>query len=600
MSNVFIKSVIAKGQNKRDSIVEFSQNLSIIYGASNTGKTYIFKIINYLFGSSKLDVKSNTGYTIFSMTISFDNKDIIFSRKLNSSRIDVVSYHHLIKSGTYSTDLESDYPINKVYLSLLGINEDFRVPFNKNCEMKRFTFRSFLHLLMINETQIERPTSIILPKETTLKTYFLSELLFILNEQDFSCYDPEEKDSIKRAKKSALKEYISNKIKDIENKINQIKQNNSILKEDIDICESINQLTCELNIIQSKIEESITNGKKILDSINSTNESLAECDILLNRYTALESQYLSDIKRLSFIVESESILSNNSTNNICPFCNNHFEEQIPPNNLESINKEIIRIKNQLNDLIAAKKDVLTEKNNSLLSIKKYNESYKKLEYITKHSLKKQENEIKSKINTLQEYIKLTSELNSMMSITASWNEDLINLDKKVAHKTIYKPIELFPSSFENELSTIIKDILKSCNLPKYETARFNLKSFDIEINNDQKNANGKGFTAFYNTVLVLALRKYLYDKANIKPFFFIIDTPLLGLDVGQAEFSNNNIRTGIYQYFINSIEQGQLIIFDNEKDMPKLNFTNKKIKTIYFSHIKDNTTRYGFLLDYED
>lgn len=262
MSNVFIKSVIAKGQNKRDSIVEFSQNLSIIYGASNTGKTYIFKIINYLFGSSKLNVKSNTGYTIFFMTISFDNKDIIFSRNLNSSRIDVVSYHHLIKSGTYSTDLESDYPINKVYLSLLGINEDFRVPFNKNCEMKRFTFRSFLHLLMINETQIERPTSIILPKETTLKTYFLSELLFILNEQDFSCYDPEEKDSIKRAKKSALKEYISNKIKDIENKINQIKQNNSILKEDIDICESINQLTCELNIIQSKIEESITNGKK--------------------------------------------------------------------------------------------------------------------------------------------------------------------------------------------------------------------------------------------------------------------------------------------------------------------------------------------------
>lgn len=48
MSNVFIKSVIAKGQNKRDSIVEFSQNLSIIYGASNTGKTYIFKIIIFL------------------------------------------------------------------------------------------------------------------------------------------------------------------------------------------------------------------------------------------------------------------------------------------------------------------------------------------------------------------------------------------------------------------------------------------------------------------------------------------------------------------------------------------------------------------------
>lgn len=49
MSNVFIKSVIAKGQNKRDSIVEFSQNLSIIYGASNTGKTYIYLRLSIIF-----------------------------------------------------------------------------------------------------------------------------------------------------------------------------------------------------------------------------------------------------------------------------------------------------------------------------------------------------------------------------------------------------------------------------------------------------------------------------------------------------------------------------------------------------------------------
>ena len=38
MSNVFIKSVIAKGQNKRDSIVEFSQNLSIMIVLVNMKK----------------------------------------------------------------------------------------------------------------------------------------------------------------------------------------------------------------------------------------------------------------------------------------------------------------------------------------------------------------------------------------------------------------------------------------------------------------------------------------------------------------------------------------------------------------------------------
>lgn len=41
MSNVFIKSVIAKGQNKRDSIVEFSQNLSIIWSIKYWKNIYI-------------------------------------------------------------------------------------------------------------------------------------------------------------------------------------------------------------------------------------------------------------------------------------------------------------------------------------------------------------------------------------------------------------------------------------------------------------------------------------------------------------------------------------------------------------------------------
>lgn len=48
------------------------------------------------------------------------------------------------------------------------------------------------------------------------------------------------------------------------------------------------------------------------------------------------------------------------------------------------------------------------------------------------------------------------------------------------------------------------------------------------------------------------------------------------------------------------MDQGQLIIFDNEKDLPLMNFGNTNMKTKYFSHINDESTRYGFLLDYED
>ncbi len=600
MNNIFIKQIIAKGKNKRDSMIEFSPKLSIIYGASNTGKTYIFKIINYIFGSKNLDIKANTGYTHFEMIISYDENSIVFSRNLNSDKIIVDSDLPSVKSGTYFIDLDSESPINNVFLKLLGINEPFKVPYNKNCEMKRFTLRSFIHMLMIYEKDTERDLSIILPKETTNRTYFLSHLLYLLYEQDFSNYDPDEKDTIKRAKKTAVKDYINAKITEIQSRVDEIKNNPCILSDSINPTETIDNLSNELSIIQNKIEQSITNGKQILNSINEMNESITDCDIILNRYNSLESQYLSDIKRLSFIVESTSIVQNSQENSICPFCNNHFHEEIPKTNIDSISSEIIRIKNQLNDLKDSKNDVLFEKEQTLAKITELKEEYKQLSHEVNDSLKKQEQDLKYKLNTFQQYIRLTSELNSMRLMTDTWNNDLTNLDKKIEHKTVYKPHELFPSSFEQDITAIIRDILKSCNLPKYETAHFSLKSFDIEINGNTKSANGKGLTAFYNTILVLAFRKYLYDKAIIKPFFYVIDTPLLGLDVGKDEYKEANIRKGIYRYFVNSMNQSQLIIIENEKDLPNINYDVNGIKFHYYSHNKDNETRYGFLLDFED
>lgn len=600
MHSLYIKSVVAKGEGKRDSLIEFSPKLTIICGASNTGKTYIFKIINYLFGSKTLDIKANTGYTDFEMTISLNNNDIIFARKINSTNIVVNSSTPLINSDTYSIDLDSPKPINKVYLRLLGIDDEFAVPYNKNCEMKRFTLRAFLHILMIHEKEIERDLSILLPKETLNRTYFLSHLLYLIYEQDFSSYDADEKDNIKIAKKTAVENYINRKISEVKERIDTIKEDHILLQENIDANETINHLTAELHIIQNKINQAIKNGKRILDTINDSNESLTECDILLNRYNSLESQYLSDIKRLSFIVESTTLLQNNQSKNICPFCNNHSEEIIPETNIDAVNGEIIRIQKQLNDINESKADILMEKENAISNISKLKNDYKDLEYEINSSLKKQELDIKMQLDAFYKYIKLSSELDSLLTMTATWNNDLTNLNKKKEHKTVYKPLELFSPLFEKDITDIIRNILKSCNLPKYETAHFSLKSFDIEINGNKKNANGKGMSAFFNTVLVLAFRKYLYDKAIIKPFFFIIDTPLLGLDVGKAELNEKNIRKGIYQYFIDSIEQSQLIILDNEKDLPKINLDVEKNRVHYFSHTKDNKSRYGFLLDFED
>lgn len=599
MSKFYIKKLTAYGENKKESSIEFSPYLTIICGASNTGKTYIFKCIKYLFGSDKLEIKVNSGYTKFSMVLCVNNNDITFTREINSSDIEVISDYKDIENGIYSTDYEKENNINSIYLRLFGIYEDFKVPYNRNCEMKRFTLRMFLHMLMINEKEIERDLSIVLPKETTNKTYFLSHLLYLLYETDFSVYDPEDSEKTKRIKKAAISKYINDKLFALKERSEALKSNPSF-NPNYDIDKELQLLTVRLNYIETQLNETFINGQALLKDITERNERLNECNILLNRYISLESQFTSDIHRLTFISESSSILKDETENNKCPHCNqtlsinNEFDI-----NIDTINAEIYRITSQLDGLMEIKNELLEEIDALNDSLNELQQKKNEVDTLINTVLKPEKRDIENKINTFKEYISVQSELKTLESFDRQWNDDLEDLYKKQPKKTSYNPFELFNIGFINDITREIQTILKLCDHPKSTSASFSMRNFDIEINNNPKSTNGKGFTAFYNTTLVLAFRKYLYETARIKPPFYIIDTPLLGLDVGHTHVNKNNLTQGIYNYFVNSVNQSQLIIIENEKDMPNINLKNPKIKYYDFTHDEDEG-RYGFLLDFKD
>lgn len=599
MSKFYIKKLTAYGENKKESSIDFSPYLTIICGASNTGKTYIFKCIKYLFGSDKLEIKVNSGYTKFSMVLCVNNNDITFTREINSSDIEVISNYKDIENGIYSTDYEKENNINSVYLRLFGVYEDFKVPYNRNCEMKRFTLRMFLHMLMINEKEIERDLSIVLPKETTNKTYFLSHLLYLLYETDFSVYDPEDSEKTKRIKKAAISKYINDKLFALKERSEALKSTPSF-NSNYDIDKELQLLTVRLNYIETQLNETFINGQSLLKDITERNERLNECNILLNRYISLESQFTSDIQRLTFISESSSILKDETKNNKCPYCeqtlstNNEFDV-----NTDTINAEIFRITSQLDGLMEIKNELLEEINTLNDSLNDLQQKKNEVDILINTILKPEKRNIENKINTFKEYISVQSELKTLESFDRQWNDDLEDLNKKQPKKTSYNPFELFNIGFVNDITREIQTILKVCEHPRSTSASFSMRNFDIEINNNPKSTNGKGFTAFYNTTLVLAFRKYLYETARIKPPFYIIDTPLLGLDVGHTHIEKNNLTQGIYNYFVNSVDQSQLIIIENEKDMPNINFKNPKIKYYDFTH-DDDEGRYGFLIDYKD
>lgn len=61
----FIEKIVASGAGKKESTIVFKPGANIIYGPSNTGKTYIVKCIDFLFGSDADPFDSSSGYDSF-------------------------------------------------------------------------------------------------------------------------------------------------------------------------------------------------------------------------------------------------------------------------------------------------------------------------------------------------------------------------------------------------------------------------------------------------------------------------------------------------------------------------------------------------------
>lgn len=211
----YIERLTVTGVGKKDSTIELSNGVNIIYGPSNTGKTYIVKCIDYMFGSDKEPIDISTGYEVIEIIVRTEHGKLIMSRKIGENKINVESTDKKISSGRYNSKASSnnyDNTINSVWLSLIGIDEKHFIICNENFKKRVLSWRTFSHMFMLTETKIISESSIILSDKYTNNTAELSSLIFLLSGRDFAAAEKIESKEIKEAKKDAVKEYINREL----------------------------------------------------------------------------------------------------------------------------------------------------------------------------------------------------------------------------------------------------------------------------------------------------------------------------------------------------------------------------------------------------
>lgn len=317
--------------------------------------------------------------------------------------------------------------------------------------------------------------------------------------------------------------------------------------------------------------------------------------VYIARFKNLHSEYIGDIKRLSFIVNGEQQLKHIQGKRKCPFCNQTINSKENHNHTKAAQAELSRIMEQLESLEQSTKDVKNKKH-SLEQKQRYKEE--RLSHLSQKLQKEMKPELKSlreQQERYQNYLLLKNQEKIYKELISEWSDEINQIDNEKEKHPEYHPLEHFPEHFAAEIAHIVHSILKKCDYSDLENVRFDLKNFEIEINGIQKSDNhGKGYRAFLNTVVNLAFREYMFENAVYSSWLDIIDTPFLGLDeVGNSRLPDH-LKTGLLSYLASHQEEGQVILVENDKDMPQKSLDKEKVNVIEF---ENDSKRTGFLLD---
>lgn len=600
MGEFYITKVTAKGSGKQDSSVDLRPGLNIIQGRSNTGKTCIIKCIDFCFGSKTKPFDDSFGYDTIELSIHTGKGNITISRVLGKNQVEVTTDVPGFDSGTYDlkpSKKKEPLPIlSDLLLSSIGIEGEHHIVSNKDFNKRRLTWRTFLHILLFHVSEIAKETSVIEPEQGTEKTPFLSSLLFLLSGRDFAESDAKTKKEIRVARKRAVEEYVNKKIQSVADKKKDLQKNLDAFNG-VDVEQAMQDVIDSLQNTEAQISEAVDQSRELLSQILRLQSRAAECDLLQTRYASLKTQYVSDIKRLSFIVNGEVEIGHVPQNQICPFCDGKLPVRSKKTYIESAQAELDRIMLQMNGLEETENDLNQEKQEIDENLKSLQAKRDSIETMIEKELQPQADALRQSLNGYRAYIQIKQELQVIDDFASSWETDLRELPSEDESHIEYHPKEYFDDTFQERIDTMLKEALTECAYENLTTARFNMKDFDIEVNGHKKaDVNGQGYCSFLNSVVAIVFRSYMEKYATYNPGFVILDTPLLGLDQGIADTAPESMRTALFNFFINHQNDGQIIILENIRHIPKLEYEKAGANVITFTKGLE-PGRYGFLLD---
>ena len=83
MTDFYIKQLSVTGNGVRPSTFEFRRGTNIIFGDSDSGKSYVAECLGFMFGAKTMRLKRSSGYNMVSVVVKTSQGEIHLARRFD-------------------------------------------------------------------------------------------------------------------------------------------------------------------------------------------------------------------------------------------------------------------------------------------------------------------------------------------------------------------------------------------------------------------------------------------------------------------------------------------------------------------------------------
>ncbi|MGW5442757.1 hypothetical protein [Streptomyces asiaticus] len=579
MANLRLTHLTYASATRPLASVDFDPSLTVIYGASDTGKSFIAKSIEYMLGGSKLTFISEAeGYSQILLGLELEDGTPLTLLRVPETNTIHVHWEDLRVLVTRPSDFDvtakhtarSKNSLSQFLLGHLGWDGQ-RIRTNDAGGTRELRLSDLVHLSVIPETRMVDPRSPVLQSSSANGKTAASSVMRLLLTGDG---DPEVNTGMNAGQRRVNKgqvELLDRIILDLQGKLSTSENVQELRVRQTRLQTAIDEYSRVVAAITEQHLNSVAERMQVVEDLAGVESRLAEVVDLMSRFRLLEAQYRSDLDRLVMVTEAGNLLGFFKVG-ACVFCGAEPEHQHPGHSEReatqlhiAVEAEMAKTTSLLDDLLPTMRDLQSQ-----------------LEELSERraSLKASAVRLDADISATRERLDpLRHDMDQHLEARSAIERDLdlhkrieeleerrSRLDGEGATPT-HRPAEYIPNGTLSAFDAVLQETLENWKVPSVEYAEYDQYRMEIRAGNRLRSARGKGVCSVLHSAFTTALAQYCHEHSRSHPGFVVLDSPVVTYrdPHGDPQGDDVPMTSNVVDHFYRNMLTfpGQVIIFEN-------------------------------------